>query len=455
MVFTAEERDMPGPESVRRRVAVVGGGAAGISAAFRLRRAGAQVTVFEADDHVGGRCRTVERDGFTLDIGAGALPSTYADVLALADDLGIRDEIELRGAVIGALRDGAVHRIARRNPLTFLSARHIPAKDKASLWRLGLDLGRMFRSINYRDLGTAARFDTESLHDYCTRHYPDSVRDNLLEPITRALLLTEPEQSSMVDLFAACKSLLVAGHILTHPEGVGFFLDRAARHLDVTTGATVDEVEETSDGVKVRWTGADGPHSDSFDAAVLALSAGPTVAVHPRLDPVQRKYLENLDYSTCIVVSLGVGRAPAETSSMVLVPRDIEPDLCVVGLGHNLAPGRAPAGAGVLTAFWMTDWSERHMADSDEELVAATRATVNRLFPGWADNVRVSAAARWENAVVASRVGTYAELVEFHAHVDPHSRIQLAGDYHAQTSVNASVAAGAQAAERLVGTLRL
>lgn len=435
-----------------RTVAVVGGGAAGISAAFRLRRAGAQVTVFEADDRVGGRCRTVVRDGFTFDVGAGALPSTYADVLALADDLGIRDEIELRGAVIGALRDGAVHRIARRNPLTFLSAPHIPAKDKASLWRLGLDLGRMFRSINYRDLGSAARFDTESLHDYCTRHYPDTVRDNLLEPITRALLLTEPEQTSMVDLFAACKALLVAGHILSHPEGVGFFLDRAAHHLDVRTGCAVDEVMATADGVQVRWNGT---HSEGFDAAVLALPAGPTLAVHPQLDPAQRKYLENLDYSSCIVVSLGVSSAPVETSSMVLVPRDIEPDLCVVGLGHNLAPGRAPAGAGVLTAFWMTGWSERHLADSDAELVAATRSTINRLFPGWADDVRASAVARWKPALVASRVGTYAELVGFHARVDPAARIQLAGDYHAQTSVNASVAAGAQAAQRLAETLKL
>ncbi len=441
------------PAAGRRRVAVVGGGAAGISAAFRLRRSGAQVTVFEADERVGGRCRTVTRAGFTLDVGAGAMPSTYTDVLALCDDLGIRDEIELRGAVIGTLRDGAVHRIARRNPLTFLSARHIPARDKASLWRLGRDLGRMFGSINYRDLGTAARFDTESLHDYCTRHYPDPVRDNLLEPITRALLLTEPEQTSVVDLFAACKSLLVAGHILGHPEGVGFFLDRAAPPPARGTRAAGGGVAAIAGGGRGRGAGAGGPRTDTFDAAVLALPAGPTLAVHPGLDPVARKYLENLTYSTAVVVSLGVGRAPAETSSMVLVPRDVEPDLCVVGLGHNLAPGRAPAGAGVLTAFWMSDWSERHLADPDDELVATTRATVDRLFPGWADDVRVSAVARWTPALVSSRVGTYAELVEFHAHLDPRSRIQLAGDYHAQTSVNASVAAGARAADRLAGVV--
>jgi predicted NAD/FAD-dependent oxidoreductase len=109
----------------------------------------------------------------------------------------------------------------------------------------------------------------------------------------------------------------------------------------------------------------------------------------------------------------------------------------------------------VLTAYWMSSWSERHLGDSDEEIVAVTRATINRLLPGWADDVRASVVSRWRPALVASEVGTYAGLVDFHAHTDPAARIQLAGDYHAQTSVNASVAAGTQAAERLINTLHL
>lgn len=439
---------MPQSEG-RRKVIVVGAGAAGISSAFWLRRAGFAVTVLEAGEQLGGRAATVARDGYRFDVGAGALPSTYAATLRLIDALGVRDEVQLRGAVIGALRDGQVHRIARRNPLSFLSARHIPAKDKASLWRLGFDLARVFRSLNYTDLGSAARFDTETLHDYFTAHYPDSVRDNLLEPITRALLLTEPEQNSVVDVFAACRSLLLAGHVLAHPEGVGFFLDRAAAHLDIRFGAQVDEVTDTDDGVTVRWHDADGTHHETADAAVLALPAQPTLAAHPGLAPEQRKYLENLEYSTCVVVSLGVGRAPAETSSMVLIPRDVHPDLAVVGLGHNLAPGRAPAGAGVLTAFWMSEWSKRHLDDPDERIVALTRDTINELLPGWARDVRASVVSRWDPGLVASRVGTYAGLVDFHAHTDPAARIQLAGDYHAQTSVNASVAAGERAAKAL------
>jgi oxygen-dependent protoporphyrinogen oxidase len=440
-------------------VAVVGAGAAGISAAFWLKRAGAEVTVLESGDQVGGRVRTVERDGFRFDVGAAVMPSTYADVLALVDALGIRGEIELRGAVIGALRDGVVHRIDRRRPWTALSASNIPTRDKLSLWRLGLDLGRAFGSLNYRDLSTAARFDTETMHDYCTRNYPDSVRDNLLEPMTRALLLVEPEQTSVVDLFAACRSILVAGHTLTHPDGLGFFLHRAAAGLDVRLNTRAEDLTDTGDGVELRISDDEGTGVEGFDAAVVALPADAALSAYPGFDPAQRKYLENLAYSTSLVVTLGVGRAPGgdhpEPSSMVLIPRDIEPDLPVIGMGHNLAPGRAPAGAGVLNCFWMHDWSAAHFGDSDDSVVAHTVATVNRLLPGWADDVRASAVTRWRHALVASEVGTYAGLVDFNAHTDAHSRIALAGDYHAQCSVNASVAAGARAAEQLTGVLGL
>jgi protoporphyrinogen oxidase len=50
-------------------VVVVGAGPAGLTAAYALTKASAAVTVFEADDVVGGISRTVERDGWRFDIG--------------------------------------------------------------------------------------------------------------------------------------------------------------------------------------------------------------------------------------------------------------------------------------------------------------------------------------------------------------------------------------------------
>ena len=65
------------------RAVVVGAGIAGLTAAFRLKEAGFAVTVLEADDHVGGRMASIERDGFLMDTAAAILPTTYTQMVKL------------------------------------------------------------------------------------------------------------------------------------------------------------------------------------------------------------------------------------------------------------------------------------------------------------------------------------------------------------------------------------
>jgi monoamine oxidase len=56
-------------------VAVIGGGAAGIGAARRLRDAGVKALILEARDRLGGRAWTIEVGGFAIDLGCGWLHS--------------------------------------------------------------------------------------------------------------------------------------------------------------------------------------------------------------------------------------------------------------------------------------------------------------------------------------------------------------------------------------------
>ena len=58
---------------MRRRVVVVGAGLAGLSAAAIAAREGAEVTLLDARDSLGGRARTQAVDGFLLNQGAHTL----------------------------------------------------------------------------------------------------------------------------------------------------------------------------------------------------------------------------------------------------------------------------------------------------------------------------------------------------------------------------------------------
>ena len=85
------------------KLAVVGGGWAGLAAAVRTTEAGHAVTLFEMAAHWGGRAREVAVDGRALDNGQHILIGAYRRTLALmltvgadTDALLLRRPLELR-----------------------------------------------------------------------------------------------------------------------------------------------------------------------------------------------------------------------------------------------------------------------------------------------------------------------------------------------------------------------
>ncbi len=79
-----------------RRVLIVGGGLGGLSAAIHLRLAGYEVTVYEANERVGGRANRIVRDGFSFDTGPSLLnyPWVFEELFAAANRK-LSDYVEL------------------------------------------------------------------------------------------------------------------------------------------------------------------------------------------------------------------------------------------------------------------------------------------------------------------------------------------------------------------------
>lgn len=74
------------------KIAIVGGGIAGLNAAYHLKKVGLIATVYEAKSHVGGRIQSITgavSDGLVNDLGGCFINTDHSDMLTLAEELGL------------------------------------------------------------------------------------------------------------------------------------------------------------------------------------------------------------------------------------------------------------------------------------------------------------------------------------------------------------------------------
>ncbi len=110
------------------RTVVIGAGPAGLTAAYQLVQRAAPVTVFEADDVVGGISRTVVRDGWRFDIGGHRFFTKVARVEALWNEILPGDDFLLRPRMSRIFYRGRLYDY----PLRAVNAlRNLGARDAA------------------------------------------------------------------------------------------------------------------------------------------------------------------------------------------------------------------------------------------------------------------------------------------------------------------------------------
>jgi oxygen-dependent protoporphyrinogen oxidase len=114
---------------------VIGGGIAGLTAAFELRRAGREVLLFEAAAEPGGNVRTAARDGFLLERGPHSFLGSADRLFELAASLGLEDRLAPARAAAARryiVRDG-VPRLVPGGPLSFLTTDLLGPRAKLRL----------------------------------------------------------------------------------------------------------------------------------------------------------------------------------------------------------------------------------------------------------------------------------------------------------------------------------
>jgi oxygen-dependent protoporphyrinogen oxidase len=439
----------------RGTVFVVGAGPSGLAAAWRLKEAGRDVVVMESRDRVGGQLLSVKQDGYLMEAGTTILPEAYDSVMGLVRDVGMAGELIPANSLMGFMREDRMHYL-RANRLILDAARIklLSLRSKLKVSRLAVDSWRVRKLLSYEDLSLASAYDVETPEQYCRRRGLDGeLYDYLIEPTVRGGAGVPGDVISVVEFFFLWQKVL-GSKLYAFADGYSSFPQRLADGLpDVRLSTTVLEVTEDDGGVHVRYEDADGEHTETGAGAVVSSMGNWVPDIVPQLDADRAQFLRDLNYTSTMSINLALKRMPDCPASFVVVPRPVSEGVFAVILEHNKAPGRAPAGKGLVSLFMMNQWAVDHMDATNEQILADVLPDAEKAVPGLGDDIEFVRVNRWYPVLVYSHPGLYRKLGAFHAGRDRASRIHLAGSYNSSGNVNTATTAGERAARELIQAL--
>ena len=362
------------------KLAVVGGGWAGLAAAVRATEAGHRVTLFEMAGHWGGRARGVDVDGYALDNGQHILIGAYLRTLALMGTVGSdaasglhRQPLELR------YPDGRGLRVPA-GP-AWLGLMRAVAACVGWGWRDRLALTLSATGWALAGFTCPPELTVQAL----CRRLPPAVRQLLIDPLCVAALNTPAQDASALVFLRVLRDALLSG-----PGSADLLLPRrplsellptpAARWLQAH-GATLEP------GMRVsrleRRGNAWAVDGEAFDAVVLACSAGEAARLVQEHAASWAEQAKAIEYEPIVTVYLQCTGARLRSPMMALVEGHQAPAQFVFDHG---ALGATP-GVFAFVVSGAHDWVERGLDATG--LAVQSQALRDFAPPTWPSTPRV------------------------------------------------------------------
>ena len=427
------------------RVVVCGAGLAGLVAARRLASAGTEVVVVESASTVGGRVRTVERDGFTIDRGFQVLLTAYPAVQRELDLSALSLRRFSPGAVVCSTTAGTRSVLADplRDPASLVESalnRRVTLGDKLRTLRLRWKLTRRAESSFFAGTDRSIRAELSA------RGFSERYIENFVAPFYGGITLDRSLESSKhlfeytFRVLARGATALPADGMAAIPEqlaqqardeGVQFAFDEPVTAVDPSGSAAVDG-PASSGGVTVETA----ERTLEADAAVVATDA----ATARELTAVAGIPTDGVS-STTQYYSLpepGVDR-----QKILLHSDDASPNV-VVPLSA-VAPEYAPDDRALLCATF----PERAALDREASSLAAdTRRALDAWYPERSfDGLEPIHTERVPFAQFAQPPGVYDSLPAVTA---PDGPVVLAGEYTEWSSIQGAMESGRRAAAAVI-----
>lgn len=185
------------PSRSAPRIAIVGGGMAGLNTAYKLQKAGLSSTIYEGADRTGGRMFTATNllgDGLTTELGGEFIDTGHLEMLALMDEFKLE---RLDAKNVGALKEETYFINGRHYSLAQAARAFVPLAKQ-----IQEDYDSMGEVVNYETEGGGAGFDKMPMSQYFDKIGATGWMRELFEcAYVTEYGLDAPEQSALNFIF--------------------------------------------------------------------------------------------------------------------------------------------------------------------------------------------------------------------------------------------------------------
>jgi oxygen-dependent protoporphyrinogen oxidase len=488
-----------------KRIIIIGGGAAGLSAAYKVRRAAAaghdvDCVVLEKEDRVGGKLVTdivEDADGgqYVVDGGSDAFVSTKPAVGRIARMLGIVDEMVpareenkktliVKGRRLIELPDGIMmFAPTKLLPLATTSLYSWPGK-----FRMALDwfLPRKERWAE----GETAQDHDETLEEFVVRRMGREALDRVAEPLVGGVHASDPTQMSLAATFPNFLEMeqefgsVVRGFLNerkkreemrkkyppkpggkpwaffnTFHRGMQDLTDGMADAIGcerIKTGVAATIIERAGDGWKVTL---DSGEIVEGDALIVATEAWAATRLMRDVDAAISDLLESIPCSSSATVSLAFREedCPFDTRWFgILSPMVEERPILAVTLSSSKWPDRAPAGKILLRGFIGGPGNQHLLETTDDELVETIRTQLVELLGLRADaQPLITRVYRWNGGMPQYTLGHLDRVDEIEQRCDAVPALALAGGAFRGVGIPNCIESGERAVTKVLADLGL
>ena len=443
-------------------VVIVGGGIAGLSAAYDLAQAGAAYTLIEKEPRVGGVIQTAVREGCVIEGGPDSFISQKPEALALIQELGLEQE------VIGSNDATRVTYILRHGKLVRLPEGFrmiVPTRVWPLLKSPIVGWGTKLR-MGFELFRRPATLPDRSVADFVIDHFGRETLDYIAEPLLSGVYGGDPREMSVTSVLGAFvemekKSGSLGRAVMksrapsaaanrssgslfrTLKGGLGTLTEKLAQGLSVRHG-TAEAVERAGTGFRVRVNGAWMEAS----SVILACPAWAAAGLVAPLDGSLSSLLGSIPYTSSVTVALCYDAAKFDGQRAghgFLIPRVERSRMAACTFVANKFDHRAPADKILLRCFFGGAGDDAVLNESDETLVALAREEL-RMILGLTAEPLFTSISRCPRSMAQYTVGHAGRWAQIQARTAAIPGLYLAGNGYTGIGVPDCIRMGRAAA---------